>query len=127
MIQIQLQQLEHSLAAIEKELNTLKQEQKYKVIFVCEEIITNLSRHADFEKREPDVTLSYKHLKQYDLQLTFTDNSKEFNILQYPDPEMSSDIESRSLGGLGIYLTKKYAKHIDYRYNNGYNILKVLL
>ena len=123
--------MEQSLLLVEQNLEeltpNLDPKQRYKATFVCEEILTNLARHASFENKTPAVSLKLDTLAQAALRLTFKDNSKSFNLLEYPDPKIGGDLEETELGGLGIYLTKQYAKDIQYCYENDYNILKVLL
>ena len=125
LIQIPFTNLEHALASVEKLLSELDAKLRYKIMFIIEEILTNLARHAEFQDREPDVTLEVQTSPMP--QLEFNDNSEKFNMLEYPDPDIDEDIEKRELGGLGIFLTKKYAKNIEYLYENGYNTLRVLL
>ena len=131
MITIDLAEMRQSLLLVEKSLETLAPnldpKQHYKAAFVCEEILTNLARHADFENRTPNVSLKMDTLEKETLLLTFRDNTKSFNLLDHPDPEIGGDIEEKELGGLGIYLTKQYAKEIQYCYEDNYNILKILL
>jgi len=131
MIIIDLNTMEETLTNIEKALDTLNgsitDEQRYKANFVCEEILTNLARHADFEKREAKVDLDIDVSEDKTLHLTFRDNAKAFNLLDFPDPEMDTPLEEMSLGGLGIFLTKQYANRLNYRYDRPFNILEVAL
>ena len=130
MINIDLTNMEQSLLLVEQNLESfvsnLDPKQHYKATFVCEEILTNLARHASFENRTPDVSLKLDSIEEA-LSLTFKDNAQSFNLLNYPDPKIGGDLEETALGGLGIYLTKQYAKDIQYCYENDYNILKILL
>ncbi|MEA1891088.1 MAG: ATP-binding protein [Campylobacterota bacterium] len=125
MMKIQLGKMDKTLSDIEISLENLPQELLYKIMFICEEILTNLARHADFTNETPDVSLSLD--TNSTTTLTFKDNAAKFNMLEYPDPDISSDIDERNLGGLGIYLSKKYSKNISYSYENNCNILKVTL
>jgi anti-sigma regulatory factor (Ser/Thr protein kinase) len=131
MITIDLSDMQECFLLVEKNIEqlvpTLDSKQLYKATFICEEILTNLKRHADFEKRKPCVSLDLDSQEQEALMLTFKDNSKSFNLLNYPDPKIGGVLEEAELGGLGIYLTKQYAKSINYSYENDCNILKVLL
>jgi anti-sigma regulatory factor (Ser/Thr protein kinase) len=130
-IDIHLDNMAITLVSIETKLNSLanviSEEKMYKANFICEEILTNLARHADFEERDPHATLSLVSSNTDTLTLLFSDNSKPFNLLTFPDPQMSLDIDEREIGGLGIFLTKKYAKVLEYYYEDGYNMLKVIL
>lgn len=130
-MQIDLDNMAELLAAVETELESFSDDlapnQIYKAALVCEEILTNLARHADFEGRDKDVTLSLVCNEDHTLQLTFKDNSKAFNFLDRPDPDINIPIEERIPGGLGVFLSKKYARELQYHCEKGYNILKILL
>ena len=131
MITIDIEDMAASLSAAENELNTLNhtidEEKKYKAAFICEEILTNLARHADFEGRYPEVTLSYDFEAPDSLIMYFKDNSKSFNLLEFSDPTLSDDLDNIEAGGLGIFLTKQYARTLQYKYEKNHNILKVVL
>lgn len=131
MIRVDLTNLEQSLLLVEQDFEALEPpldpKQHYKAMFVAEEMLSNLIRHADFNHRTPDVLFTLESTEQLALLLTFKDNANAFNILDYPDPKIGGTLEEAALGGLGIYLTKQYAQNIQYCYENGYNILKVLL
>jgi anti-sigma regulatory factor (Ser/Thr protein kinase) len=131
MITIDLANMKQSFLLVEQDLEALTPnldpKQLYKATFICEEILINLARHANFENKTPDISLNLDTIEQEALLLTFKDNAKSFNLLNYPDPKIGGDLEETELGGLGIYLTRQYAKNIQYCYKNDYNILKVLL
>jgi anti-sigma regulatory factor (Ser/Thr protein kinase) len=131
MIKIDLENMKESLLLVDRNLETLAPnldpKQLYKATFVCEEILTNFARHASFENRIPEVSLNVDALDQEALLLTFKDNAQSFNLLEYPDPKIGGDLEETELGGLGIYLTKQYAKDIQYCHEDEFNILKILL
>jgi len=131
IIPIDLKNIEASLHMANDVLNTweipIDEKTKYKVAFICEEIITNLARHANFEERKPDVSLSYVFVAPDTLQLYFKDNSNYFNLLEFPNPDLNTNLNDTETGGLGIFLTKKYAKAMQSDYKNGYNILKIVL
>lgn len=127
IVQVNPKELEKSFLHIEKSIATLDEQKQYKVMLITEEILTNLVRHADFQTLNSDITVSVEISKEQNVLFTCRDNSKEFNLLKHPDPDVTASIENRKLGGLGIYLSKKYAKTLDYSYENGYNILKITL
>ncbi|HEB69203.1 MAG TPA: ATP-binding protein [Desulfobulbus sp.] len=126
-IPVDLNRLKEVLNRIEQELSPLEPDVRFKILFTCEEILTNLVRHADFGNRLPEVTLALELADQQEVQLTCSDNGAPFDIRAFPDPQLDRRIEERRLGGLGIYLLKKYAKHIDYSSKQGCNILRITL
>ena len=124
MIPISAENLQESLINIERDVKHLDQKLSHKIMFIAEEIITNIIRHGDFGTNEKQISFNLDIKNNI---LTFMDNAKEFNMLTHPDPDITLDIKERVPGGLGIYLTKKYAKSIKYSYENGFNILKLYI
>ena len=59
------------------------------------------------------------------VRLTFTDYGIPFNPLKRPDPDTTSEVADRKIGGLGIYMMKNFADDLSYRYEDGKNILTV--
>ncbi len=55
--------------------------------------------------------------------IRLTDRGIPFNPLSKKDPDISLAAEERSIGGLGIYMVKKSVDEIDYKYENGQNVL----
>jgi len=127
MVQIQIdpQDLKKTLESIETALLSFDRQLLYKAMLISEEVIVNLINHANFQTKTPDISLYIQ--KDENLSLIFKDNAQPFNILTYPDPSFNDNIEKKKLGGLGIYLIKKYAKKVSYHSQNGVNTLKVVL
>lgn len=124
---MQLNELDKTLVNIEEHIKTIDEKSKYKIMFISEELLTNLVRHADFEDKTPDVTLTININKKNSFELEYKDNSKAFNLFEHKDPNIQLSIEQRELGGLGIYLVKEYAKTLEYIYRNGFNIIRITL
>lgn len=57
--------------------------------------------------------------------ITFLDSGKPFNPVEYSDPDIHLSAEERTVGGLGIFLVRKTMDQMDYRYENGKNILTI--
>lgn len=57
--------------------------------------------------------------------LTFLDHGVPYDPLQNKDPDTSLGADERQIGGLGIYIVKKSMDAIEYRYENGKNILQI--
>jgi len=51
-------------------------------MFICEELLTNLVRHADFEDRTPSITLNMESDNKSGFMIEYRDNSKAFNVLR---------------------------------------------
>ncbi len=57
--------------------------------------------------------------------LEFRDCGVPFNPLEHSDPDLSLPAEERDIGGLGIVLTKKFMDSIEYRHEDGFNVLRM--
>ena len=57
--------------------------------------------------------------------ITFVDSGAPFDPLSQADPNVTLAAEERAVGGLGIFLVKKTMDRVDYRYENGKNILTI--
>ena len=98
----------------------------YKIDVAAEEIFVNIAHYASKDKlpegQTGTVWLSCT-MEDDTLTMIFKDTGIPFNPLARPDPDITLSAQDRSIGGLGIYLTKKYMNSMDYRYENGENIL----
>ncbi len=57
------------------------------------------------------------------LTIVLRDAGVPFNPLDKPDPDVTLSAEDRQIGGLGIFLCKQLMDHIDYKYEDGCNVL----
>ena len=89
---------------------------------VVEEVFVNIAHYA-YEPKTGEAKISCEVTKEpAKLTLIFTDSGKPFNPLQRPDPDVTLGLEERNIGGLGIFLTKKYMTTTAYEYKDGKNI-----
>lgn len=59
------------------------------------------------------------------LRVCFADDGKPYDPTTAKEPDITLSAEEREIGGLGIFMVKKMAAEIDYRHENGKNILDV--
>ena len=57
--------------------------------------------------------------------VSFKDSGKPFNPLARKDPDITLSAGERDIGGLGIYLTKKFMDEVSYEYRDNFNILSM--
>ena len=95
-----------------------------KIELVVEEVLTNLVKYA-YRGRggEAEVACFVRPDGCFCLQLT--DWGPEFDPLKQPAPDTSAPLEVRDIGGLGIHLVKHMSDHLEYRREDGKNILAV--
>lgn len=57
------------------------------------------------------------------LTIVLKDAGVRFNPLEKADPDVNAPIEDRQIGGLGIFLCKNLMDNINYKYEDGCNVL----
>ena len=57
------------------------------------------------------------------LTIELRDAGIPFNPLEKEDPDVTLSADERKIGGLGIFLCKKMMDSIEYRYEDGNNVL----
>ena len=100
----------------------------YKIDVAAEEIFVNIAHYAYKDKLPQGQTGTVWltcTMENDTLCMIFRDTGIPFNPLDRPDPDITLAAKDRDIGGLGIFLTKKYMDSIEYRYENGENILSM--
>lgn len=95
-----------------------------KVELVTEEILVNVVHHA-YQGRGGEAEVACFPRPDGCFCLQLTDWGPEFDPVKQPEPDTSAPLEERRIGGLGIHLVKKMSHHLEYRRENGKNILTV--
>jgi serine/threonine-protein kinase RsbW len=90
---------------------------------VIEEIFMNVCCHAYPDGRQGIVTLTYSVPAPGELNVEVADQGAEFNPLMAAPPNVTLNLESRPIGGLGIFLVKTLAPSLTYRRDRDWNRL----
>ena len=89
-----------------------------------EEIFVNIAHYSG--AAEATVNCSFDDSVDGGLiELSFIDSGTQFNPLEKPDPDLTLSAEEREIGGLGIFLTKKFMDSVEYEFADGKNCLKI--
>ena len=95
----------------------------FELELICEEVFVNICNYAYGEnvgKAEIEVS------KLSDsIVVKFIDSGKKFNPLEIAEPNIHAPLEERSIGGLGIFMTKKLSDALSYDRSNGKNIFTI--
>lgn len=87
-----------------------------------EEVFVNIAHYAypDGEEGKATIELIFE-----DGVMTFRlkDSGIPFDPLAQKDPDITLGADDRDIGGLGIFMTKKYMDDISYEYKDSMNIL----
>jgi serine/threonine-protein kinase RsbW len=94
----------------------------FHVNLALDEVITNIIRyaHSDDQKHPIVVRLA---LEPGELTAQVEDDGRAFNPLEAPPPDLDASIEERPIGGLGIHLVRSMMNSVEYRRENGRNVL----
>ncbi len=96
---------------------------KMQILISIEEVFVNIAHYA-YYPNTGNVTLGLDN--KPNLVIEFKDQGIKFNPLEKVNPDLTSDASKRSIGGLGIYMVKKYMDEVSYEYSNGFNILRLV-
>jgi anti-sigma regulatory factor (Ser/Thr protein kinase) len=102
----------------------LETKKTFGLLIAVEEAFVNICSYAF-----PDGGGEAEFLCEIDgetLLLEITDSGIPFNVLSLPQPETTSDIVEREIGGLGGHFIRKLTDDAVYRRENGMNILRLV-
>ncbi len=90
-----------------------------------EELFVNVSRYA-YAPETGEVRIQIGFDKQTSaLMVTFIDSGVPFDPVAKLDPDITLSAQEREIGGLGIFMAKKNMDSMEYRREDGKNILTV--
>ena len=92
------------------------------VSVAIEEIFVNIARYAYADGGCVTVGFSFDKAARTAL-FEFRDRGAKFDPTQKSDPDVTLPADERNIGGLGIFIVKKTMDSVEYRYENGENIL----
>jgi serine/threonine-protein kinase RsbW len=90
---------------------------------LVEEIFMNVCCHAYPDGRQGVVAFTYSVPAPGELSLEVADQGPEFNPLMAAPPDLTLNLESRPIGGLGAFLMKRLAPSLTYRRDRDWNRL----
>ena len=92
------------------------------VNLALDEVITNIIRYAHDDGRQHPIVVQLA-LEPGVLTAQVVDDGRAFNPLDAPVPDLNASIEERPIGGLGIHLVRTMMNSVEYRRQNGRNVL----
>lgn len=124
--------LEEIISDSSKFIKNIIGEEVYKKIsrdieLCVEELVVNI---IDFAYTDEDIKNNKNNIildimidkNKNEIKITTTDNGIKFNPLLIKEPDINANLEDRKVGGLGIFLIKKYMNELNYKYINNQNI-----
>ena len=93
------------------------------VNLALEEVVANIILYGYEDEREHQITVDI-YVQKKSLTLEICDDARPFNPLENPDPDdLDKPLEEREIGGLGIYLTRTLMDELEYKREQGKNLL----
>ena len=90
-----------------------------------EEAVTNVILYAYPDGTDGLVDIEAT-VRENGLEFVISDTGKPFDPTAAPEADVTLGVEERGIGGLGIFLVRKIMDTVDYRYENGKNILTMV-
>ncbi len=124
IVEALIENLDQVMAFIEEELEESECPMKLvmQVNVAVEEIFVNIAHYA----YNPEVGGAVIRISAgEEIAIEFEDKGKPYNPLAKADPNVALSAEEREIGGLGIFMVKKIMDAVEYRYEDGKNILVI--
>jgi anti-sigma regulatory factor (Ser/Thr protein kinase) len=100
--------------------NQLPELKIYMVNLALDELITNAVTYGFERIAYPKIEVTVR-VTDTTLVLTMVDNGTKFDPTVDSNPDVSSGIEERAVGGLGLHLVKTSADRVSYEFVGGKN------
>ena len=104
------------------EANKLPMPKIYMINLAVDELINNTASYGLEGVTRPKIEIALQ-VNSTVLVLTMVDNGQPFDPTQDTNPDLSSVVDDRPIGGLGLHLVKAFADRIRYEYVDGKNRL----
>jgi serine/threonine-protein kinase RsbW len=93
----------------------------YDIKLAVDEITTNIVKHAYREKKGSIWMTCYRKGDRF--YEVIKDLGPAFDPSKMPPPDLTSELEKRKVGGLGIYFVRRVMDSIGHEYRDGMNIV----
>ena len=114
--------LQQWLLSIAAELDMQERIRK-QLMICCDEIFTNIASYA-YPDGNGSVAVTVEFVSETkSLRIIFSDSGTAFNPLEISEPDTSSALSERKVGGLGMFMVKKMMDSVEYCRQDGKNIL----
>ena len=102
--------------------NGLPDPKVFVINLALDELITNTVTHGLEDKADAEIRIAMR-VDAGTLILVMEDNGHPFDPTRDTDADVSSSLEERAIGGLGLHLVKSFADRISYEFVEGRNRL----
>lgn len=123
-VEAKVENLDKVIAFVNSELETKDCPMKIQmqIELAVEEIFVNIAHYA-YGEETGSATVTVDVSSGDTAVICFSDSGVQYDPLAKEDPDVTLSVDKRSIGGLGIFMTKKSMDHISYEYRDGHNVL----
>jgi serine/threonine-protein kinase RsbW len=89
-----------------------------------EEVLVNICQYA-YPDTAGDVEVTCSVDAQQRFMINIIDQGIAFDPLSLAAPDLTADVDSRQVGGLGVFLVRRLMDDVSYRRENDQNILQL--
>ena len=106
------------------EINSIDPKTIFQINLSLEEIFNNILLYG--YAKDKSIKISFKfELRQNSLLVVVEDDAPEFDPLEIPEPDTTSSLKNRKVGGLGIFLVRSLMDRITYKREKNKNVLRI--
>ena len=96
--------------------------QANKMNIAVDEIFSNIVSYSGADRAQVLCRIDAK-----EILVIFRDDGIPYDPLNQATPDLSKPLEERSVGGLGIFMTRRLMSEVAYDYLDGYNQMTLIL
>jgi len=125
VVPAQIEKLQEVLSFLEQALGEVDcpLKKQVQIAVAAEEVFVNIASYA----YAPGTGTATVRIEIADdppvATITFSDSGAPFDPLNKADPDVTLPAEEREIGGLGIFMTRKFMDNVTYTYKDGKNVL----
>jgi serine/threonine-protein kinase RsbW len=94
----------------------------FRLALSLDEIVSNVIRHGLDDNTERQILVTLDIVDGH-VTATVVDDGVPFDPRDAPLPDLAASLDERQAGGLGMHLVRETMDEIDYRRENGRNVL----
>jgi anti-sigma regulatory factor (Ser/Thr protein kinase) len=119
-----LEKINGAIEKLHRELGFSKR-CKCETNLVLEELFTNIINHGHRDSGDHEVLVRFR-IEPDELRIEIEDDGVPFDPLTAEPPCLDADIEKRDVGGLGVFLARKFADKVSYERVGEKNIVTII-
>jgi anti-sigma regulatory factor (Ser/Thr protein kinase) len=104
----------------------ISQRGSFRLQLVLEEVVTNVIQNAYLDSDEHAILIKLDY-QEGAIHVAVIDDGIAFNPLEHPEVSLPGKLEEAQVGGLGIYLMRRYTDACDYQRQDNVNILTMTI